>query len=229
MRVFPFVKNGIKAAFPIVLGYVPIGMAYGLLAQQAGLGIGMTFSLSFFVFAGASQFMAVSMLSGGVAPMVIISTTFIVNFRHLLMSASMAPYLASWKKWQRVAFGTMLTDESFAMHSARFDRNHINPIEAIALNVTAYSAWVISGVLGFFLGSLIAKPEVFGLDFALPAMFIGLLLPICTHRSAVVAAFFGGVSAVLLYCLGLGAWAVFAGALAGATAGACVGEVKRVG
>ena len=159
MHVFPVVKNGIKAAFPIVLGYVPIGMAYGLLAQQAGLGIGMAFSLSFFVFAGASQFMAVSMLSGGVAPMVIISTTFIVNFRHLLMSASMAPYLASWKKWQRFAFGTMLTDESFAMHSARFDRNLIHPIEAIALNATAYSAWVISGVLGFFLGSLIAKPE----------------------------------------------------------------------
>ena len=83
MRSFPFVKNGIKAAFPIVLGYVPIGMAYGLLAQQAGLGIAMTFSLSFFVFAGASQFMAVSMLSGGVAPIVIVSTTFIVNFRHL--------------------------------------------------------------------------------------------------------------------------------------------------
>ena len=136
--------------------------------------------------------MAVSMLSGGVAPIVIVSTTFIVNFRHLLMSASMAPYLASWKKWQRFAFGTMLTDESFAMHSARFDRNLIHPIEAIALNATAYSAWVISGVLGFFLGSLIAKPEVLGLDFALPAMFIGLLLPICTHRSAVVAALFGG-------------------------------------
>ena len=229
MYYFPFVKNGIKAAFPIVLGYIPIGMAYGLLAQQAKLGIWMTFSLSFFVFAGAAQFIAVSMLSIGTDPFVIISTTFIINFRHLLMSASMAPYLASWKKWQRFALGAMLTDESFAMHSARFDRNKLNPVEAIALNITAYSTWVISGILGFFLGSLIAKPEALGLDFALPAMFIGLLLPICTHRPAVIAALCGGGAAVLLYCLGLGAWAAFMGALVGATAGACVGEAKRVG
>lgn len=229
MHGFPFVKKGIEAALPIVLGYVPIGMAYGLLAQQTGLGVWMTFSLSFFVFAGASQFMAVSMLSGEADALVIVGTTFIVNFRHLLMSASLAPYLASWKKWQRLALGGMLTDESFAMHSARFDQNKRNATEAIALNVTAYLAWVISGLFGFFLSSLVAEPKAFGLDFALPAMFIGLLLPICTHRPAVVAALCGGIAALILYLLGVGAWAAFIGALLGATAGVCVAEVKPVG
>lgn len=229
MLCFSSIGKGVRGASPIVLGYLPIGMAYGLLAQQTGLEIGVTLSLSLFVFAGASQFMAVSMLFRGTEALVIIGTVFIVNFRHLLMSASITPYLASWKRWQRLMLGSMLTDESFAVHSVRFARNDLDPTAAIALNITAYAAWAVSGVVGFYLGSLIAEPEVWGLDFALPAMFVGLLLPVCGQRPAAVAALCGGAVSVLLHTLGVGAWAAFAGALIGATAGLCVKEAKHVG
>lgn len=223
------VEKGIRAAFPIVMGYVPIGMAYGLLARQAGLAVQVPLFLSLFVFAGSAQFIAISMLQSGTAPLSIIGTTFVVNLRHLLMSASAAPRLSSWKMWQRLMLGSMLTDESFAVHSSRFARGENDATEAIALNLTAYAAWAISGVVGFYLGSLIANPATWGLDFALPAMFVGLLLPLCSRRPAVIAALCGGATSLALYRIGAGTWAAFCGALVGATAGVLFGEAKRNG
>lgn len=222
-------KKGVREASPIVLGYVPIGMAYGLLAQQAGFSIWFPLCLSLFVFAGSSQFIAVSMFSRGMDAIAIIGTTFIVNFRHLLMSASLAPRLSSWKTPQRLLLGTLLTDESFAVHSARFAHGDVDPTEALALSLTAYAAWAASGVAGFHLGTLIARPEAWGLDFALPAMFVGLLVPFCTHRPAVTAAVCGGATSVLLYCLGGETWAAFIGAVVGATAGVAFGNPKCAG
>ncbi|MDR3265071.1 MAG: hypothetical protein LBT15_03570, partial [Synergistaceae bacterium] len=84
-------------------------------------------------------------------------------------------------------------------------------------------------IAGFHLGPLIAKPEAWGLDFALTEMFVGLLLPICTTRPAVTAAVCGGATSVLLHFLGFGRWGAFIGALVGATAGAAGGGAKRVG
>jgi predicted branched-subunit amino acid permease len=176
-------------------------------------------SLSLFVFAESSQFIAVSMLQGGVDSIVVIGTTFIVNFRHLLMAAALAPRLQSWSISRRLLMGSMLTDESFAIHSACFARNDVDFTAAIVTNGTAYLAWAAAGVAGFHLGSSIANPESWGLDFALPAMFMGLLVTLCNGRPAWVAAVCGGAAAVSLHCLGLGRWAAFLGALVGATAG----------
>jgi 4-azaleucine resistance transporter AzlC len=219
MENFTAVIEGIRDALPVVLGCVPIGMAHGLLSQQAGFAIGVPLGMSLFVFAGASQFIAISMLQSGAGLITIIGTTFIVNFRHLLMSASLAPYLTSWTTRQRLLTGCMLTDESFAVLSARFATAAVKPMEAIALNVTIYLAWTLSVAAGFHLGFLVAKPEAWGLDFALPAMFAGLLLPACRRRPAMIAAAAGGVTSVLLTCLELKPWAAFTGALVGATIG----------
>ncbi|MDR1874959.1 MAG: AzlC family ABC transporter permease [Synergistaceae bacterium] len=216
------VKKGVRWALPVVLGYAPIGMAYGLLARQTGLGVRATLGLSLFVFAGASQFMAISMLSGGAGAAAVIGATFIVNFRHVLMSAAVAPRLTSWRPWQRAALGTMMTDESFALHSIHFARGDLDPAAAITLNLAAWVTWAAAGTAGHRLGALIERPEAWGLDFALPAMFIGLLLPSCGRRSAVAAALCGGAASVALCLLGAGNQAAFFGALAGATAGVCV-------
>jgi 4-azaleucine resistance transporter AzlC len=213
------IEKGVRQALPIVLGYVPIGAAYGLLAQQAGLGLWTTLGLSVFVFAGASQFMAVSMIQSGMETAAIVGATFIVNFRHVLMSASIAPYLAAWKTRQRLLFGGMLTDETFVLHSLNFARGDVDPATSIALNVTVYVAWTASGMAGYNLGAIIAYPEAWGLDFALPAMFAGLLITACKNKAAVAAAVAGGTVSVGLHLLNAGAWAAFFGALAGATAG----------
>ncbi|MCL2010113.1 MAG: AzlC family ABC transporter permease [Synergistaceae bacterium] len=213
------VEKGVRQAFPIVLGYAPIGTAYGLLAQQAGLGLWATLGMSIFVFAGASQFMAVSMIQSGVETAVIIGSTFMVNFRHVLMSASVAPCLGSWKTWQRLLLGGMLTDETFVLHSLNMGRNDLNPISAVTLNVTAYVTWATAGAVGYNLGAMIADPKAWGLDFALPAMFVGLLLSACGNKAGIIAAVAGGAVSVGLHLLNAGSWGAFLGALAGATAG----------
>jgi 4-azaleucine resistance transporter AzlC len=219
MRSF---EKGMRWVFPLLLGYAPIGMAYGLLAQQTGLGVRPTLGLSLFVFAGASQFIAVSMLSIGTEAIVIIGATFLVNFRHVLMSASLAPYLKSWNTWQRLALGGMLTDESFALHSLHFAQGDLDPIAGLTVNVAGYVVWALVGMVGYYLGALITHPEAWGLDFALPAMFAALLIPTCKHKPAIVASLCGGAASVTFYLLGAGSWAAFFGAFIGATAGVCV-------
>ncbi|MDR1379201.1 MAG: AzlC family ABC transporter permease [Synergistaceae bacterium] len=227
MKISASVIEGLWDALPVVLGCVPIGMAHGLLSQQAGLVIWVPLGMSLFVCAGASQFIAVSMLQSGAGPVAVVGTTFIVNFRHLLMSASIAPSLALWTKRQRLLTGCLLTDESFAVLSARFAAVTVKPAEAITLNATIYLAWALSVSTGFHLGSLIARPEAWGLDFALPAMFAGLLLPVCQSYPAIIAAVAGGVTAVLLTLLGLKTWAAFIGALVGATVGVFFGGSEQ--
>jgi 4-azaleucine resistance transporter AzlC len=180
--------------------------------------------MSLFVFAGSSQFIAVSMLQAGAEPLAVIGTTFIVNFRHLLMSASIAPYLRSWTGTQRLLMGCTLTDETFVVNSANFAAGNIDTTAALSLNFSLYALWTLSVVSGFWLGNLIEKPEVWGLDFALPAMFLGLLLPLCARRPAVAAALCGGAASLLLHRLGFGRWAAFTGALAGATVGTLVSD-----
>ncbi|MDR2522202.1 MAG: AzlC family ABC transporter permease [Synergistaceae bacterium] len=215
-------RRGVRRSPPILLGYAPVGMAYGLLAQQTGIEIGPTLGLSLFVFAGASQFVAVSMLHSGSGVLVIIGTAFVVNFRHFLMSAAIAPRLAKWKIWQRLALGGMLTDESFALHSLYFAQGDLDPTAAITLNSIGYVVWVMSSAVGHRLGVLIENPKAWGLDFALPAMFVGLLLPSCRDKPAVTAALTGGAASVILSLLGAGSWAAFLGALAGATVGTVI-------
>jgi 4-azaleucine resistance transporter AzlC len=205
-----------------MLGYVPVAMAYGLIAQQAGLSACLTAGMSFFVYAGASQFAAVSMLAGGYSPAAIIGTVFTVNFRHVLMSASLSPRVAKWGVRERAAFGAMLTDESFALHSVHFADGDDDYAAAVALNAAAYLSWGIFSLAGHRLGALIQNPERWGLDFALPAMFIGLLVPSCRDGRARIAALSGGAASVAVFLLGAGQWAAFIGALAGATAGAFV-------
>ncbi|MDR1137254.1 MAG: AzlC family ABC transporter permease [Synergistaceae bacterium] len=226
MSVPGSLEKGLKWSLPVMLGYAPIGAAYGLLALQAGLSVWETVGLSVFVFAGAAQFMAVSMFSNGVSAAVIVSAVFAVNFRHVLMSASLSPFISKWSGMQRFLLGSLLTDESFALHSAHFAGGDTDAPAAITLNISGYLAWAASGFIGHKLGALIKHPEAWGLDFALPAMFIGLLMPVCARRPALLAALFGGGASLSLYLAGLGKWAVFLGAIAGATAGICVRDGK---
>ena len=218
-QIMSSVAKGVRYSLPIVLGCVPIGATYGLLAQRAGLSLWPTLGLSLFVCAGAAQIMAVSMMQSGMEAAFIIGTTFIVNFRHVLMSAAIAPNLSSWKTWQRLLLGGVLTDETFVIHSLNFARGDWGPIAAISLNLTVYTVWTTASAVGHNLGAMITNPEAWGLDFALPAMFAGLLLPACGNKPAVAAAVVGGAVSVGLYLLSAGSWAAFLGALAGATAG----------
>jgi 4-azaleucine resistance transporter AzlC len=128
-------------ALPVVLGYLPIGFAYGVLAANAGLTLMQTLAMSVFVFAGSSQLIAVGMISQGINPVSIVLTTLIVNLRHLLMSAALSPHMQEWKKTEIAGFCFELTDETFAVHSLRFRKGDTSPRIAILINGICRVCW----------------------------------------------------------------------------------------
>jgi len=174
------VFKGVRRALPIVLGYVPIGFAYGVLAGKSGISATNTVLMSLIVFAGSAQFIAVGLFASGTGPAVVILTTFVVNLRHLLMAASLAPYLAKWSRRRQALFAYELTDETFALHSTTTRDLSTCPLEALSLNVTAQASWVLGSALGVVASNLIGDVKPLGLDYALSAMFIGLLVSQCT-------------------------------------------------
>jgi 4-azaleucine resistance transporter AzlC len=167
-------REGFKAAWPICVGYFPTGLAFGVLAEQAGihpLAVGL---MSLVVFAGSSQFIAVSMLNSGSAVVSIVVTTFVVNLRHVLMSSSLATHLQGLSRKFLFAFAFGVTDECFAVNTTRFRLGGWHPDKAILVNYISWFAWVGSTVMGGYAGQFIPKGS-FGIDYALSALFLCLL------------------------------------------------------
>lgn len=213
------IGSGMKRALPIVLGYVPIGFAYGVLAGKGGLSQTNTLLMSLIVFAGSAQFIAVGLFAAGTGPAAIILTTFVVNLRHMLMAASLSPYLAGWKKRHLAFFSFELTDETFALHSTAASRLGDCRLEALSLNITAQASWVAGTVLGIVAAELISDIKPMGLDYALAAMFVALLVGQCENRVRVVTAIISGTIATLLYLAGWHQFHIIAATVAGATLG----------
>jgi 4-azaleucine resistance transporter AzlC len=211
--------RGIINALPIVLGYIPIGFAYGVLAQKAGLSIFNIAAMSLVVFAGSAQFIAVAMFSAGLSPSSIIVTTFVVNLRHILMSASLSPFLKGWKPLEIAAFSYEITDETFAVHTSRFNSGSPVKEESYGTNITAHSSWIIGSILGLYTSTLINDVKPLGLDYALIAMFIGLTVLQINKMSQMAAALIAGVLSVILFLSGLEQWNVILAAIVAATAG----------
>ncbi|PNU18837.1 branched-chain amino acid ABC transporter permease [Geothermobacter hydrogeniphilus] len=168
-------RDGLNAAWPICLGYFPIGMALGVLGQQAGLGPAWIGLMSVLVFAGSAQFIAVAMLDGGASATAIILTTLVVNFRHFLMSSALAIPLRGVRRGFLILFAYGITDESFGVNMTRFRAGNWDRWRALVVHHAANSTWILATILGSLVGSLI-PPGAFGIDFALPGMFIALLV-----------------------------------------------------
>ena len=191
------ILQGLSAAWPICLGYIPIGLAFGVLAQKAGLYPIEIALMSVLVFAGSAQFIAVSMLSAGAGAIPIIITTFAVNLRHLLMSSSLAVFLgdATTRKLTLFAYG--ITDESFAVNHTRFSGKKWSVNRALVVNHTANLAWIVSCIIGGYSGRFI-RQGAFGIDYALTAMFICLLIFQFKGHLYVITAVIAGAVAVIL-------------------------------
>lgn len=216
----PILGRVFTTALPVVLGYLPIGFAYGVLAANAGLTLMQTLAMSVFVFAGSSQLIAVGMISQGINPVSIVLTTLIVNLRHLLMSAALSPHMKEWKKIEIAGFCFELTDETFAVHSLRFRQGETSPRIAIPINVICQIAWLIGSLLGVLAGGAITDVKPFALDYALPAMFIALLLLQIQNRKQVWVALLGAALSLGLWTAGITQWNVILATVAAATLGA---------
>jgi 4-azaleucine resistance transporter AzlC len=189
------IREGIKAALPIVLGYLPVGIAYGVLARAAGLSTAETGAMSLIVFAGASQFIAVGMLASGIAAVPIILTTLAVNSRHLLMSSAIAPYFKGLPLNKVIPLAAQLTDESFAVAMSDTAKISGRPNYLIALQMTAWLAWFSGSLAGALFGSLIDSTS-FGIPFAMTALFICLLVIQIKSRAHLAVALVAGALAL---------------------------------
>jgi 4-azaleucine resistance transporter AzlC len=169
--------QGVKDCIPTIFGYLSLGLACGILGKSCGLTVWEAMGMSAFIYGGSSQFIASSMILSSASVPGIIFTIFFVNFRHLFMSASIAPYFRKNSFLKNLFIGILLTDETFVVASAEGLKNRkINNLWMIGLNITAYINWIAATGIGVLIGGFIPDYKAFGLDFALTAMFIGLLI-----------------------------------------------------
>jgi 4-azaleucine resistance transporter AzlC len=217
------VRKGITAGFPIMVGYLPIAITYGVLAKQSGMSLTELTLMSVMVFAGASQFMGANMIAVGAGVLEIIIATFVLNFRHFVMSLSFMNRLRDVPMRWKAPLSLGLTDETFAVSA-------LHPKEAkmekgalfyTALILTAYFSWVLGSLLGGLLGEVIPERLSQSMGIALYAMFIGLLVPSVKKELKV------GLIAVIAMlinalCLQLGmstGWAIVLGTILGGMSG----------
>ena len=168
-------KNGIISGFPIIIGYFPVAMAFGLLSRDIGISLRDSCFFSIFVFAGASQFMALDLIKTGAASVNIILATFLLNLRHLMMSASLSVKLRETKKkWLPfIAFG--MTDETFSISS--LNGGKLNAPFLLALHSAAYASWVCGTLTGYLAGAVLPAVVQNSLGIGLYALFAALLMP----------------------------------------------------
>jgi 4-azaleucine resistance transporter AzlC len=214
--------RGVTLAIPIIVGYIPIGIAFGALAIKAGLSPANTMFLSLIVYAGSSQLIAVGLFEAQAPAAAIITTTFIVNLRHLLMSAAISPYLKGWNKLEIAGFAFQLTDETFAVHSTEFRAGTRLKSEIFALNITTQTGWLLGSWLGITVGQFVGDVDILALDYALPAMFMALLVLQIKVKGEIVIAILSGILSVSFVLTGVGQWHVILATLLGATTGVMV-------
>ncbi|ACN14369.1 AzlC [Desulforapulum autotrophicum HRM2] len=172
--------EGAKDTFPLIVGAIPFGIIFGTLAATAGISFGATIGLSMFVFAGASQFVCVGLVAAGTAWPMIVLTTFVVNLRHMLYGATMVPFYKNLNPLWKIVLSFGLTDETFAVAVSRYsrrdgalDKHYYN----LGSMVFMYLNWNLCTIIGLTAGKAFPEISQWGLDFAMPATFIGIVIP----------------------------------------------------
>ncbi len=194
--------SGVREEVPLLVGVFPFGMIYGALALKAGLSLAASQMMSSIVFAGSSQFIAAQLIHDAAPGLVIVLTIAVVNLRHMLYSASLAPYLEKLSVRWKVLLSYLLTDEAYAPTALKFEREGASPLGhwfLFGAGLALWSTWQVSTGLGIFLGAVI--PPAWPLDFALPLTFIALVMPALRSRPAIAAALSAGLVALLAYSM----------------------------
>jgi 4-azaleucine resistance transporter AzlC len=199
---------GVRDELPILVGVVPFGMIYGILALSAGVDAAAAQAMSAIIFAGSAQFMTVQLAGIGAPAAVMIITGFVINLRHALYSASVAPYVRHLNPAWKGILAYLLTDEAYAFTITHYQqegeatRKHWYFLGA---GLALWTSWQISTAVGIFLGAQV--PASWGLEFTLALTFIALVVPQLKDRPSLLAALTAGLVSVLAaglsYRLGL--------------------------
>jgi 4-azaleucine resistance transporter AzlC len=216
------VRAGIVATLALVPSVFVYGTVFGGLAVQAGLRPLEVLGMSVLVFAGASQFVAVPMLAAGAPALAIVVTTYVINMRHYLMAATLAPSFRAFPRPWLALVAHVINDESFAVAVAR--RNPPDPWVFIGSAIAVSGSFLAGAAVGVSLGGLVANPGRWGLDFAFPAVFLALVALQLRTRADWVVALAAGVMAVAIALAVPGTWHVVIAGFAVSTTAALVLE-----
>ncbi|MGT2470322.1 AzlC family ABC transporter permease [Paraburkholderia terrae] len=171
---------GARDTLPMIIGASPFGVIYGTLVASGPLHLWHGQLMSLVVFAGSAQFIALGLIAGHASYAVIWATTFVVNVRHVLYSATLAPYVSHLPSRWRWALGGLLTDEVFAVAWAHY-RLHppgsVGPYYFLGSGLSMYLNWQVWTLIGLLFGAAFPGLQSLGLDFAMAATFIAIVVP----------------------------------------------------
>ncbi len=190
--------NGVRDEAPILLGVVPFGLVFGALAISAHLSTMAAQAMSSIIFAGASQIIAAQLVGTGTSGLVILMVVFVVNLRHALYSASVAPHVKDLKTGWKLLLAYLLTDEAYAVTITHYNREpdlSYRHWYFFGAGLTLWSSWQVSTAIGIFIGAQI--PASWPLDFVLPLTFIALVVPAIKDRAALAAVLVAGLIGLL--------------------------------
>ncbi|ABC82621.1 AzlC family ABC transporter permease [Anaeromyxobacter dehalogenans] len=213
--------SGVRDLAPLLLGVVPYGFVYGVLARASGLDAATAMAASAILFAGAAQFLLAQLVAAGALGVVMVAAVALVNLRHALYSASVAPHLAHLPLRWKLALSYLLTDESYAVAMRRLgdgDRSPARHWHLLGAGVALWSGWQLATAAGVWLGARV--PARLPLDVALPLTFIAIAVPMIRSRALLAAAVAAGIVA-----LAAAGWPWQLGLLAASVAGILAGAL----
>jgi len=219
--------RGIKAAFPVMLGFIPFALVLGAQAIQNGLSFIEVPLMTGLNFGGGSEFTAMQLWTSPPHVLLIVAMSFLVNSRHILMSAALVPYLRHLPKRYVIPALFFMCDESWAMalsDAKKQSRNTISFPYYLGVSAGLYLTWVMFTVVGAHLGPIIGNVEQYGFDMAFTAVFLVLLRGMWKNTRTCRPWFVSLAIASLTYLLIPGAWYVAAGAVSGLIAAAFWGK-----
>ncbi len=193
---------GVRAESPLLIGVFPFGLIYGALAIGAGISPAAAQMMSSIVFAGSAQFIAAQLIHDAAPGLVIVLTIAVVNLRHMLYSASIAPYIEHLPARWKTLLAYLLTDEAYAATIIHYEEEGFTPTGHwffFGAGLALWTTWQVSSALGIFLGA--ALPSSWPLDFAIPITFIAMVMPVLKDKPIVAAAVSAGTVALLAYSL----------------------------
>jgi 4-azaleucine resistance transporter AzlC len=219
--------KGVRDETPLLLAVMPFGVIYGIMALEAGLTRFQAQSMSYIIFGGSSQFVASKLFAESTPWSIIVLTVVMVNLRHLLYSASVAPYLKELPLGWKATLSYLLTDEAYAVtinHYQKRPDDRYGHLYFLGAGLILWLTWQMSTAAGIYLGKML--PSNWPLDFFLPLTFIAILVPSLNNFPAIAVALTAGICSIFFYGfpykLGL-----IAAALAGMTTGFIIDMRRR--
>ena len=210
--------------WPVMGTVLVVGTTFGVVARQSGLEPVEIVAMSLLVFAGASQFAMVQLFSQAAPAPIVIASVLFINLRHLLMATSLKPEFQRLPLARRLFAAFFLTDESFAMATGHFRRGGRSVAYYFTFAIALFVLWNLATVIGIVVGGAIGDPRRFGIDFAITATFIGIVVLAIRHREDIVIAL---VSALVAGALALAGASTIAVITAGAIAPLLAVFVRR--